>query len=428
MSFLIRGIALLILVLFVPGVAKAATATTPVTAPDPLSDTVDETCDEDFWDVLRARAEMEANRETTQNENLIARPDSVLMLTCFDGQMKHLGYYAQRNFPGEPQESMKNWTGGYTLLGVPLPGLPYNVSPLNIFIIQFRQTVGNIDPMMTGGRVPPAGSVDFIYGGQLNHLLEILVLDNLVDGVSGLGKANDEIHLLAGACDKKYYIEDNYFNGNQLGGRGLTAMNMSHNLNPALFNGCPGMNAVWNDARCTNFQMDGTGAYRDNDRFHEFQDYVNTEAADSDYRIYKNACRRRTQSDADMYKDLACMFYTRGLPTGVVGTFPYLGLISALISGTDVPWTMKDSVPTYWKDLNDSAFLDAGDPGAVDIYVPNLQMFRTNAADCAATKPVRTGVIVYAGGGTKYYDAVCPAPGCYYDPPTSLAGTGSCVP
>ncbi|MGB4106971.1 MAG: hypothetical protein WBK55_04160 [Alphaproteobacteria bacterium] len=44
----------------------------------------DSPCDPEYYDSLRSRAWLEAQREITQNQNLIVKPDSVLEYTCFD--------------------------------------------------------------------------------------------------------------------------------------------------------------------------------------------------------------------------------------------------------------------------------------------------------------------------------------------------------
>lgn len=44
----------------------------------------DDPCDDDYYESLKARAWLEAQREITQNQNLIFKPDSVLEYTCFD--------------------------------------------------------------------------------------------------------------------------------------------------------------------------------------------------------------------------------------------------------------------------------------------------------------------------------------------------------
>jgi hypothetical protein len=58
------------------GVASASSApTTP--------------CDPQYMDALEARAYMEAQREVSQNQNYILKPDSVLEYTCFDKFLEH---------------------------------------------------------------------------------------------------------------------------------------------------------------------------------------------------------------------------------------------------------------------------------------------------------------------------------------------------
>lgn len=60
-------------------------------------------CDPEYYDSLESRAWMEAQREITQNQNLIFKPDSVLEYTCFDqylnvvaGQAKEMFSESQR--------------------------------------------------------------------------------------------------------------------------------------------------------------------------------------------------------------------------------------------------------------------------------------------------------------------------------------------
>lgn len=74
------------LVLFVSGIspAMAGAAATP--------------CDPEYYESLRSRAWLEAQREITQNQNLIVKPDSVLEYTCFDQFMNILAYEAINMF------------------------------------------------------------------------------------------------------------------------------------------------------------------------------------------------------------------------------------------------------------------------------------------------------------------------------------------
>lgn len=47
----------------------------------------DSSCDCSYWESLESRAWLEAEREISQNQNLIFKPDSVLQYTCFSGQL-----------------------------------------------------------------------------------------------------------------------------------------------------------------------------------------------------------------------------------------------------------------------------------------------------------------------------------------------------
>lgn len=52
----------------------------------------DSSCDPEYFDTLKSRAWLEAQREVTQNQNLIFKPDSVLQYSCFD---RHLNVVEQ---------------------------------------------------------------------------------------------------------------------------------------------------------------------------------------------------------------------------------------------------------------------------------------------------------------------------------------------
>ncbi len=54
----------------------------------------DTPCDPDYYDSLESRAWLEAQREITQNQNLIFKPDSVLEYTCFDRFLDELAQHA----------------------------------------------------------------------------------------------------------------------------------------------------------------------------------------------------------------------------------------------------------------------------------------------------------------------------------------------
>ncbi len=63
----------------------------------------DSPCDVNYYTSLKARAWMEAQREITQNQNLIFKPDSVLEYTCFDRYLSELAGDATTLFSENPR-------------------------------------------------------------------------------------------------------------------------------------------------------------------------------------------------------------------------------------------------------------------------------------------------------------------------------------
>jgi hypothetical protein len=55
-------------------------------------------CDAGYYQSLEQRAWLEAQREITQNQNLIFKPDSVLAYTCFEGYLFELADHADEMF------------------------------------------------------------------------------------------------------------------------------------------------------------------------------------------------------------------------------------------------------------------------------------------------------------------------------------------
>ncbi|MBI1300382.1 MAG: hypothetical protein GC137_01865 [Alphaproteobacteria bacterium] len=58
----------------------------------------DSACDPLYYETLSSRAWLEAQREITQNQNLILKPDSVFEYTCFDLLVGELATHAQQMF------------------------------------------------------------------------------------------------------------------------------------------------------------------------------------------------------------------------------------------------------------------------------------------------------------------------------------------
>ena len=69
--------------------------TAEAAGPPPIAATP---CDTLYYQTLSARAWLEAQREITQNQNLILKPDSVFEYTCFDMFLMELAQHAQNMF------------------------------------------------------------------------------------------------------------------------------------------------------------------------------------------------------------------------------------------------------------------------------------------------------------------------------------------
>ena len=63
----------------------------------------DSPCDPEYFESLKSRAWLEAQREITQNQNLIFKPDSVLEYTCFGGHLAELSVHAADMFSENPR-------------------------------------------------------------------------------------------------------------------------------------------------------------------------------------------------------------------------------------------------------------------------------------------------------------------------------------
>lgn len=83
----------------------------------------DTPCDPEYYESLEARAWLEAQREITQNQNLIYKPDSVLEYTCYVGHLNVLAQLADSGAlfsgttrwgttaPGDMQGSLQSLVG-----------------------------------------------------------------------------------------------------------------------------------------------------------------------------------------------------------------------------------------------------------------------------------------------------------------------------
>jgi len=101
--------ATVLMLLSIFGISDRALAQTAGgTSSGPIADTP---CDPKYYDSLEARAWLEAQREITQNQNLIFKADSVLEYTCFDKFANVLAQQAETMF----SENSTRWG--------PVPGI-----------------------------------------------------------------------------------------------------------------------------------------------------------------------------------------------------------------------------------------------------------------------------------------------------------------
>lgn len=92
----------------------------------------DSSCDPDYYDTLEARAWLEAQREITQNQNIISKPDSILEYTCFDSALGALDQaatglfseFASLSAPGTTAQNFiqENFDNVHDLLGGRIDG------------------------------------------------------------------------------------------------------------------------------------------------------------------------------------------------------------------------------------------------------------------------------------------------------------------
>ncbi len=463
--------------LFVPVAAYSQDAEIPVIVDDyidlfdsgtnvleGISDGERNTCDPEFWDVMKDRAWMEAQRELTQNWNIVPRPDSVMVLGCFNHYMNKLAHYGHENFPLEPDEAAgqlaPNVWNNLAIYGIRLriavtlgyqnfdpDGLGYEAS-----LVISDALIGNGgDPWLTGGIMPYA-------------LLELLVLDQLVDDVSDLGRLEDGANFIgaAAACGgKDVYLEDN-FPDLALGERaidkintppaaitntsGFTEINTLFDSNVLYdvgnINNCDMMMRVWTRAQCYDFAMESTrymnpagvvsgtppavvygGVSSEHDGFYSLERYRDVAATNSDFRTKAVACSAPTvDSDPDT-SDIVCDFFEHGLP------FPDVSSFSSFLTTFSAYIPPPDGDSPVWSTAQPGANPIIGAAGAPDEFVDYLELRGEGVLSpptpfCGS--PVKTGFLVVDILGQTYEDAFCTVPGCWFNPPTSVGANGTC--
>ncbi len=173
-------------------------------------------CDPNYYQSLEARAWLEAQREITQNQNLIFKPDSVLEYTCFDRHLQELADHADEMF-----SETNRW--GPTILLTPVP------QPIHM---------DNALTLLVGNAVSTYDASN--YGASL--------LGGRLDGTGGWAPATAP----AAASGTSYTPAATITGGSYT---------------------CDLMQAVWQKAKCMNFIPNGPAA--DEDGFFTFDHYAN---------------------------------------------------------------------------------------------------------------------------------------------------------
>jgi len=108
-------------------------------------------CDPAYYESMENRAWLEAQREITQNQNLIFKPDSVLAYTCFHGYLSELADHAEQMFS-------ENVRWGTDVLGTSPPQNEHMNNALESLVTNALQTYINAnfispgDQRLLGGR------------------------------------------------------------------------------------------------------------------------------------------------------------------------------------------------------------------------------------------------------------------------------------
>lgn len=345
-----------------------------------LSDRVPKTCDENFWNVLTDRAWMQAQREITQNGNLLAKPDSTLIYSCFENYMNKLATESEDNYPTDPNESFDD---SFLDLG----------RRINELAMSLYNAPLAADPFLKNRVVVIGPSV------HMESVLEILILDTLMSDVSAAQLVSSAENAGAAVCGRNFYIEDGNFHHRVLGNRAGFGILMNNELdNNVGWSRCDAMARAWDAARCYNFNAEPT-----HDGFYDLQKYVTD---NGNYRTHLLQCTDTDNlfniSTAAELGGLICDVYFHGLPA-----IPF-----------NLYWPWSGVPPKTWASANTGANRVPGTPGAVEPYNTFAPLYEP--AMCTSQAPVKTGLVVKLLNGTTYDDAYCLAPGCWYNPAVSV--------
>ena len=164
---------------------------------------------------------------------------------------------------------------------------------------------------------------------------------------------------------------------------------------------CDRMRWVWDFAKCYNFRR------RASEGFYTLQEYRDREAIPSDFRDLPQRCDTIKGNAGD----IICGMAIHGAPNDPLVIFGW-------------PW--GGGAPTVWQTAYLAANPNPGALGGADSTMSYWNLL--NPAACGALTPIKTGVIVTRPNGSQYSDAVCSAPGCWYQPGGGVGAAGSCNP
>jgi hypothetical protein len=219
----------------------------------------DTPCDPEYFKSLKSRAWLEAQREITQNQNLIFKPDSVFEYTCFDLHLNELADHAKDMF-----SETERW--------------------------------GTIPKVIKDADGEPI-SMDNALEGLVGKGLRTYIRQNFEETGEGTGKSTVTYDLLGGRLDEvlnpasgdinrniDYEVNDHINNPNdyehKIDGRDEPDEGERRN-----FYDCDIMNQVWMAAKCMDFIDNAT-----NDGFFTFEEYGEYADDDKDHRFLPRMC------------------------------------------------------------------------------------------------------------------------------------------
>lgn len=240
--------------------------------PNQKSCALDAACDPDYYKSLETRAWMEAQREITQNQNLIFKPDSVFEYTCFDRFMNELADHAKDMF---------SETGRWGAVpAVPVGSLETSLNvlvgdPLRTYLYQnFEYAPDNV----SGREDEREGDFYDLLGGRAE------CIDHPFKDRDGkeCGEVNDT----------------DFWPRNKVIDRFETAYNQGSTGPTSAKYNCNIMRQVWDHAKCMNF-IDNEAT----DAFFTFETYKARAKDRKDFRTYPRECDPgNSNSSNSLYK------------------------------------------------------------------------------------------------------------------------------